>query len=526
MALVISVMLALSRDPRSRRPPFRARYSSRRVLALRIVMSCLVLLSISGRVEAQPNSNPSHLTFRISGSEVLRSAERTIPRLMKEGDVPGLCVVLIRNGRIYWHREFGVKNADTKEPLRDNTVFEAASLSKPIFAYAVLKLVNSGKLELDKPLATYVSDSYIQDDERINLITARMALDHTTGFQNEVLPGRSLRIYFTPGEKFSYSGEGFIYLQKVVERITGEPLNVFMVRNVFKPLEMTSSSFVWQDSYETLKANGHKTSGVVAQRRKATVARSASGLHTTTLDYAKFVIALMNGTGLRSDTMEQMLTSQVRLDQSCFSCIERSVGRLSQTLSWGLGWGLERTEFGDAIWHWGDNNSEFNNFVIAYPKQKVGLVIFSNSGNGFSIIPEIVSLVIGGSHPAFAWMGYEPYNSPAKLLFRDILARGGVAIAQYRESHNKRQVTGALSESQVNSVGYWLLGKKRVKDAVEVFKMNVDDFPNSSNAYDSLGEAYMINGDKELAIKNYQRSLELNPNNTNAVEMIKKLQNR
>jgi CubicO group peptidase (beta-lactamase class C family) len=299
-----------------------------------------------------------------------------------------------------------------------------------------------------------------------------------------------------------------------------------MGKTVFEPLGMTSSSFVWQDRYETLKANGHKPSGVVAQKRKPTVARSYSGLHTTALDYAKFVIAVINGTGLKKETTEQMLKGQVRLDESCFSCIERSPGRLSQSLSWGLGWGLERTETGNAIWHWGDNNGEFHNFVMAYPKEKIGIVIFTNSGNGLSIIPEIASQITGGLHPAFAWMGYEPYDSPAKMLFRDILARGDAAISQYRESRKKRLRAGILNESQVNKLGYWLLGRTRVKEAIEVFKMNVEDFPNSSNAFDSLGEAYMSNGDKELSIKNYQRSLELDPNNANAIEMIKRLQKK
>ncbi|HVF46282.1 MAG TPA: serine hydrolase, partial [Pyrinomonadaceae bacterium] len=386
-----------------------------------------------------------------------------------------------------------------------------------------LKLVDSGKLELDRPLATYLSEPYVQNDERVDLITARMVLAHTTGFQNEAMPGKPVKIHFRPGEKFSYSGEGFLYLQKVVERVTGEPLEAFMKKTVFEPLRMTSSSFVWQETYETRKANGHKPSGVAGQKRRPTVARSPSGLHTTALDYAKFVIAVINGIGLRSETTGQMLKGQVRLDESCFSCIERSPGRVSPALSWGLGWALERTQTGEAIWHWGDNNSEFHSFVIGYPKENSGIVTFTNSGNGHSIIPEIVSQITGGSHPAFAWMGYDAYNSPSKLLFRDILARGSSALNEYRQLRIKRPGGGVLSETQVNAMGYSLLAKKRIREAIEVFRMNVEHFPNSANVYDSLGEAYMINGDKELSITNYQRSLELNPNNQEAREILKKL---
>jgi len=453
--------------------------------------------------------------------DLVSRLEGIIPRLMREGEVPGLSIALVRDAKISYRRSFGVKSADTRKPVGDDTVFEAASLSKPVFAYAVLKLVDGGKLELDKPLAAYLPEPYLRDDGRVNLITARMVLDHTTGFQNEASPGSPLKIYFTPGEKFSYSGEGFLYLQKVIERITGEPLEAFMRRTVFEPLGMTSSYYLRPDVNDARKASGHNPSGAVAQSRRPAAARSYSGLHTTALDYAKFLIAVMNGAGLKRETAGQIWKAHVRLDEGCFSCIERSPGRLSQTLSWGLGWGLERTEAGDAIWHWGDNNSEFQSFVMAYPQERVGVVIFTNSGNGLSITPEIVSQILGDGHPAFAWMGYEPYNSPAKLLFRDILARGGAAVTQYRESRKSRG--GALSEAQVNALGYWLLGKKKVGEAVEVFKMNVEDYPNSSNAYDSLGEAYMIKGDKEPAIRNYQRSLELNRGNTNAVEMLKRL---
>jgi CubicO group peptidase (beta-lactamase class C family) len=450
--------------------------------------------------------------------------QKIIPQLMKEGEVPGLSIVLIRDAKVFWHQSFGVSNADTKERINDNTVFEAASLSKPVFAYAALKLVDSGVLELDKPLATYLPEAYVQNDERINLITARMVLDHTTGFQNEATPGRPLKIYFTPGEKFSYSGEGFLYLQKVVERITGEPLDSFMKSAVFEPLGMTSSSFIWQTKYKTLKANGHKPSGAVAQKRRPTVARSYSGLHTTSLDYAKFVIAVINGTGLKKEPAEQMVKGQVRLDETCFSCIERSSGSLSQTLSWGLGWGLERTQIGDAIWHWGDNNSEFQNFVMAYPKEKTGIVIFTNSGNGISITPAIVAQALAGDHPVFRWMGYEPYNSPRKILFRKILARGETAINQYRRQARNSSGGHLLNQDQVNGLAYWLLARKRVREAIELFEMNVEDYPNSSNAYDSLGEAYMVAGNKAEAIKNYQRSLVLDPGNDNARQMIQKLE--
>ena len=456
----------------------------------------------------------------VKKDEVVADLERLIPRLLDEGDVPGLSVALIRGADVYWHRAFGVKNAETREPLDDAAVFEAASLGKPVLAYAVLKLADAGKIDLNKPLSSYLPAPYMNDDERAKLITARMVLSHTTGFQNEVTPGKPLKIYFTPGEKFSYSGEGFLYLQRVVEQITGESLDAFMKRTVFDPLGMADSSYVWRDAFERSKASGHNAAVAVGRMRRPSAAR-ASSLHTTVLDFAKFVVAVMNGTGLKRGTAREMLKTQVRVEDACYSCIERKAGRLSETLSWGLGWGLERTKAGGAFWHWGENNGEFQNFVMAYPGAKTGVVIFTNSGNGISVMPEIVARALGGPHPAFAWMGYESYDSPAKVLLRDILRRGDAAIKHYRETRGKSP--GALSEARVNELAYLLLGSKKVAEAVGLFKLNVEDFPDSWNAFDSLAEAYMVGGDSELAVKYYQRSLELNPANTNAAEMIKKL---
>jgi len=440
--------------------------------------------------------------------------DRLIPRLMSDGEVPGLSIVLIRDSRIAWHHAYGLANAETGEPLTDRTVFEAASLTKPVFAYAVLKLADAGRLSLDAPLGPLPEDRLT--DERARRITARMVLEHTTGFQNEVLPGQTLRIHFAPGERFSYSGAGFLYLQRFVERTTGKALPVLMDELVFRPLGMRDSGYVWLPEYERLEAFGHNAAGAAVPRRMPREPTVAT-LHTTPLDYARFMIAVMKGTGLRRDTARAMLTSQVAIDEGCFTCLDGGTGRVSESLSWGLGWGLERTGRGTAFWHWGDNNGEFHNFAMGYVDGD-GVVVFTNSGNGHSIMPEIIDAALGGPHPAFAWMGYDSYKSPARQLLRDILARGPVAL--------EGASAASLPESRINAIGYVLLQKKRLPEAIAAFERNVRRFPESWNAYDSLGEAYAAAGDREKAIAAYQRSLDLNPQNANAAAMLKTLRGR
>lgn len=462
------------------------------MLLCRVVVALLVLVSPGAHA-----ATPHPLDARIG-------------RLMADGEVPGLSIVVIRHYQPQWHRAFGVANRETGEPLTDRSEFEAASLTKPVFAYAVLKLVDAGVMSLDVPLVRYLPEPL--PDERMKTITARMVLSHTTGFQNEVMPGQSLNVHFTPGERFSYSGAGYLYLQRVVEHVTGTPFPELMKKLVFDPLGMRNSAYGWLPEYERLEVYGHSPANVVAPRRKPAEATVAT-LHTTPLDYARFVIAVMRRTGLKSATARAMLSAQARIDESCFTCLTPGSRRISPALTWGLGWGLERTARGAAFFHWGENNAEFQNFALGYGDGD-GVVVFTNSGNGFSIMPEVVAAVLPGEHPAFAWMGYESYRSPARAVLREMLARGAREVLPQSD---------ALTEREVNRIGYNLLQRGRTADAIAVFERNVERFPASFNVYDSLGEAYAAANDRARAIANYQRSLDLNPDNTNASKMIEQL---
>jgi CubicO group peptidase (beta-lactamase class C family) len=455
--------------------------------------------------------------------QVIQQLEQLIPKLLQEGDVPGLSIALIRNSEVVWHKGYGVKNSQTKEPVTDGTMFEAASLSKPVFAYAVLKLADLGKIDLDTPLNKYLPGNYdVGDDQRIHQITARQVLSHTTGFPNW-RNDKLLKIYFMPGERFSYSGEGFVYLSKVVEKISGEKFNDFMKHSVFEPLGMTSSSYVWQDNFAQSKSYGHSPMSEPRGQNKVEIANAAASLVTTAQDYGKFLAAILKGQGLKKATLQQMMKAQIKVSESGTNNTMRMPEKLSPTLSWGLGAGLQQTADGLSFWHWGDNGNT-KAYFVAFEKKKSGVVIFTNSANGLSIIPEIVDAAVGGQQPALAWLKYESYKSPAKVLFKSIVAKGAVeALNEYREWRKGRKSDEAVNESQMNRIGYNLVGLKRLKDAIEVFKLNVEDYPQSPNTYDSLGEAYLQNGEKELAIKNYKRSVELNPNNTNGIEALKKL---
>ena len=362
-----------------------------RVLVLGAVIVSLPLFSLLSSAKKE--------TVTPSGATI-QQLEKDIPELMKKDGVPGLSIALIRGGKTTWVHGFGIKEARTGQPVTDETVFEAASLSKPVFTYGILKLVDQGKLGLDVPLTTYLPKPFVAGDERLAKITARIVLSHRTGFPNWPADDGSVPIYFTPGERFSYSGEGYIYLQRVVEQITGKPLNDYMTEAVFTPLGMTSSSYVWRSDFDALTATGHNSDGKPAGLWKPKEGLAASTLNTTAKDYARFVEAVLNGEGLKPATLREMETHEVALDPECRICIKHDPKQLSKNLFWGLGWGIERKNGTDRLWHWGDNGS-FKAFVMAEPKAKSGVVLFANSENGLTIAKPLVSEAMGEESVAF-----------------------------------------------------------------------------------------------------------------------------
>lgn len=456
---------------------------------------------------------------------VVTHLRQRIPELMDQAGVQGFQIALLEGGKTVWHAPFGLANAETRAPVTDASVFEAASLSKPVFAYAVLTLVDAGLIDLDTPISTYLPGRYdVGDDARLNLMTPRHVLSHRSGFPNWRAGTDPLKIYFTPGDRFSYSGEGFVYLAAAVERITGQTLEAFMRRTVFEPLGMTSSSYVWQRRYESLKVYNHSLLGDLAGRRTPWRANAAASLHTTAEDYARFVSAVMTGKGLRPATAQALMTPQSRPDERGMNTATAPPsGRFAPSLAWGLGWGLEQEGDGWLLWHWGDNGTT-KAYVAASPQRGIGVVLFANSENGLALVPAVLAEVMGGSSVACAWLeqqGPVPAFGPfvAALRASDAVR----ALDGYRAARAARPAEPSIDEGTMNRIGYALLRGKKVADAIEVFKQNVADHPDSWNVFDSLGEAYAAGGQTALAIQAYERSLALNPGNTGGAEALKKL---
>jgi CubicO group peptidase (beta-lactamase class C family) len=440
-----------------------------------------------------------------------------IDSLLKEADISGIQLIYVKDGKV---REFdrGVIKDGSAKKINPHTIFQAASLSKTVFAYAVLRLCDRGIINLDSPLLGYVGsyERFKTNNPGYAKITARMVLRHSTGLPNWGNDS-SVNLIFTPDSMFSYSGEGYWFLQRVLEKKLGKPLNDIMQQEVFDLLQMHFSSYVWKAEFDSIASMDHSKP---EDLRNFQNANAAFSLLTNAHDYNIFLSALLAGKGL-SPAMHKLM-----FQKSISGKRFREANELADPyIFWGLGLGLVETKKGEAIWHWGDNEV-YKCFYLAYPSTGERLIYFTHSQNGLNITSELMSLFIGQQkYWTSTWLNYGYSSPPTMKAFRKSLDQMGYdhAYAQYEEL-KKKDSGFSITENDLNMFGYQLLRNKKTRDAIEIFKLNVSLFPNSSNVYDSLGEAYADDGEKELAIKNYKRSVELDPGNTNAVEQIKKLE--
>lgn len=260
-----------------------------------------------------------------------------------------------------------------------------------------MKLCERGTISLDTPLTRYTSERFLEGDPRLDLITARHVLTHTSGFQNWRSDKEPLRIHFTPGEKYLYSGEGYSYLQSVVTHVTGQPIEAYMRANLFAPFGMTSSGYVWREAFAKRMARPHDRVGKPLENKKSTlegVARYASSgaLLTTPTDYAKFMIEIIDpkpsdAFRLGHASLREMLRPQV------------TVSRTDEyTILWGLGWRIAETKNGSLVSHGGDNLG-FHCLAEASPARKSGYIIMTNGDNGGQLLQKLAPGISRQLHP-------------------------------------------------------------------------------------------------------------------------------
>ncbi|MCP4201768.1 MAG: serine hydrolase [bacterium] len=383
----------------------------------------VALIVVTGSC-APPTADESSKGPQSVGREPLPIAalERSIPEIMNKAGVPGVSSAILGEGKVAWVGSFGVRSTASGETADSETVFAAASLSKPLFAYLVMLLAQEGTLELDRPFEDYLGRPIgehpryadLAGDERTGLITARHALSHTIGFPNWrfLTDDGKLGFLVDPGTRFNYSGEGIALLQKVVEKVTGRGLEELARDKVFSPLGMSRTSYVWQAEFEDNHAVPHDEFERPKRLNRRREADAAGSMMTTAGDYARFLAGLLRAEGARRETVEAMLTPQVMINsQQMFGprSWQQTTANEPIALAWGLGWGRFDTGRGRAFFHTG-HDFGWQNYTVTHADEGVGVVFLSNSDNFESIAREMVAAALGDELSPFEWLGYPVFD--------------------------------------------------------------------------------------------------------------------
>jgi CubicO group peptidase (beta-lactamase class C family) len=453
----------------------------------------------------------------------------SLPELMKIYKVPGLSVAVIDDFKIAWAKAYGVTEAGSDTPVTVHTLFQAGSISKPVAATGALYLVEHGKLSLDENVNDKLKTWQVPENEftKDQKVTLRRLLSHSAGLTVHGFPGYEVgapiptlvqilngekpantapvRVDFIPGTKARYSGGGITIEQQLIIDVTGEPFPQFMRETVFDKIGMNDSTYEQPlpPARAAMAATASHADGMVVPGKWHIYPEmAAAGLWTTPTDLGKFAIeTALSKQGKANHVLSEAMTRE-RLNPQI-----ENIG-----LGFFLGDGGNPAEFG----HDGDDEG-FQARLIMFADSGKGVALMVNSDAGLTM----ASFLEESIAKEYGWH-YAMQQKQADILWLVANARGTAAAIQKYEDLKKSSAKG-LDENTLLQVAYQLLFAGKADDALQVFKLQVQDYPKYWNSYDSIGEAYMRAGQKDLAIQNYEKSIKLKPDNQNGIDMLKKL---
>lgn len=438
-------------------------------------------------------------------------------------------VLVAEKGEILYKKGFGLANMEWNIPNQADTKHRLGSITKQFTSMLIMQLVEQGKLKTDVPISTYLP---YYPKSNGDIITIHHLLTHTSGTPNYTAfpgfsrdfkrdpysPGEFVTIFadstlqFKPGEKFAYSNSGYFLLGVIIEKVTGKSYEQVLKDNITIPLKMNNTGYDHHGTILTNRASGYEKNGsnyINAAYLDMSIPYAAGSLYSTVEDLYLWDQALYTNRLLSKENMDLMFAKHIQAGPGYY----------------GYGWSMGKRPIGNTsnsikvISHGGGIDG-FNTLITRIPSDKNMIVLFNNTGR--AALNEMNTAILGILYDE----SYEmPRKSLANSLF-EVINDKGIAEGLEHFEKLKDSETYSIREGEMNNVGYRFLQSGKEKEAIEVFKLNVISYPKSANVYDSLGEAYLEDGNKELANKNYKKSLEINPDNTNAIKVLQKLESK
>lgn len=379
---------------------------------------------------------PTHTLRRADGAAIdTAKIDAEVARVMNGANVPGVALAIVADGKVAYLKTYGLRDKEQNLPLESGTVMYAASLTKAMFAYAVMTLVDAGRIDLDrsiadylpKPLPEYEKYADLAGDERWRKLTPRILLSHRPGFPNfrffppgrDYDPNGKLKFYFDPGMRFAYSGEGINLLQFVLDNGTfdggkGIDVDALIKERVYARFGMNTSSMTWRADFAQNLAIGYDPDSKPLGHKQRGGVRAAGSMDTTPADYAAFLAAVQRGDGLSAKSRKELVRAQIAIDskrQFPPLAPETTDENRVIDLSYALGWGVYTSPHGKIVFKEGSDDG-WNNYAALAEDKNVGVLIMTNSSNGKGIMKYLADAVLGDTCMPWYWQRYVPFDRP------------------------------------------------------------------------------------------------------------------
>jgi CubicO group peptidase (beta-lactamase class C family) len=445
-------------------------------------------------------------------------------------------ILVADKGKIVFREAFGVTNYDYKTQLNINTMFSLASISKTFTSTAILMLIEDGRLKFSDKLSHFFP-SYPNGDK----ISVYQLLTHTSGvpgyldfggyfrvhgrpgdFMDSVTNERAFNylssidtLLFKPGTKFRYSNSGYFLLSQIIEKASGKPYYEFMNESIFQPLNMSNTRVVNDPSF----ISENRACGFTDFKQPDDdnlLTTGGGGIYSTVDDLFQWDRGLISGR-LLTDTMLIKAFMITKLVDGSYR-----ESPTDSTTSYGMGWVFRTTQNDSIVWHDGGLNA-CTSILYRDLKNDFTIIMLSNKGSSLPIPPifdEVVKI-----------MNNEPYSLPdipISLKLKSLIKEFGIekAIDSCRVIKKEFANSYIFSPNQLNSLGYYYIGYKEYNIANAVLGLNIEIYPENSNAYDSYAESLYLLGELPDALINYRISVEMNPDNQNGIMMINKIEDK